>query len=402
MNQTSLDRTTRQLSTWLLLVGIVLVASNLRVPLTSVGPLITFIREDLGISNAAIGTITTLPLLAFAFLSPFAPKIANRIGMEWTIFFSLLLLFIGLVLRSSLGTVSLFTGTMIIGLAIAIGNVLLPGIIKMKFPLKIGLMTGMYAVFMNVFGALGSGLSIPISSIKGVGWRSTLLIWGLITVAAILFWLPQLKRADKRNIAAVSSKKGSQIWRSGLAWNITLFMGMQSLIFYTLITWLPEILRTNGFSSTAAGWLLFLLQFALIPITFIVPLVAEKLESQSTLAAVTSIMFLIGIASLLFGNQLLTFISVILIGVAGGSAFSLSMMFFSLRTSSGQQAAQISGMAQSIGYLFAATGPVLFGALHDITGNWTIPIFLLIGISIVIFVTGIQAGKKRVINDTIG
>jgi CP family cyanate transporter-like MFS transporter len=163
--------TRRATAGWLLLIGVILVGSNLRVPLTSVGALISFIRDDLGISNALAGSITTLPLLAFALLSPFAPKIANRIGMEWTIALSLVLLIVGIAVRSISGIGFLFAGTLFIGLAIAIGNVLIPGIIKMNFPLRIGLMTGIYAVFMNVFGALGSGLSVPISSIGSFGWQ---------------------------------------------------------------------------------------------------------------------------------------------------------------------------------------------------------------------------------------
>src|SRR5699024_5598186 len=179
----------------LLLIGIILVDSNLRVPITSVGALITFIREDLGISNATAGMITTLPLIAFAILSPFAPKISKRIGMERTIALSLVVLLIGIILRSITGISILFIGTALISLAI--GNVLIPGIIKMNFPLKIGLMTGIYAVFMNIFGALGSGLSVPISSIGNLGWRGALAIWGVLTVIALLIWLPQLRKSHK-------------------------------------------------------------------------------------------------------------------------------------------------------------------------------------------------------------
>src|SRR5699024_2585233 len=164
---------------WLLIIGVILVSTNLRGPFTSVGALIPFIRNDLDISNALAGSITTLPLLAFALISPFAPKIANRIGMEWTITLSLILLIIGIVIRSFGEIVFLFTGTFFIGLAIAIGNVLIPGIIKMNFPLKIGLMTGMYAIFMNLFGALGSGISVPFASTGNFGWQGALGVWGI-------------------------------------------------------------------------------------------------------------------------------------------------------------------------------------------------------------------------------
>ncbi|WP_164525577.1 CynX/NimT family MFS transporter [Siminovitchia acidinfaciens] len=382
---------------WLLFIGIIFIGSNLRAPLTSVGSLISFIREDLGISNAIAGTITTLPLLAFAFLSPFAPKIASRLGMERTILFSLILLTVGVISRSMFGAGFLFAGTIMIGLAIAVGNVLLPGYIKMNFPFRIGVMTGIYAVFMNVFGALGSGLSVPISTIGGVGWKGSLAVWAILSFTAILFWLPQLSKQNKLTVPAAPSKKKMPVWRSPLAWSITLFMGLQSLMFYTLITWLPDILQSHGFSSNGAGWMLFLMQLALIPITFVIPVIADKMKNQKLLAGMTSLLFFLGIVALMIGARPLLYVSVILIGIAGGSAFSLAMMFFSLRTIDGRQATELSGMAQSFGYLLAASGPVLFGALYDISGKWQHSLVMLMILSAIIFIVGIKSGKDRVI-----
>ncbi len=397
---TTLDNNKQnKLASWALLIGIILIGSNLRAPLTSVGSLLSFIREDLGISNTVAGTITTLPLLAFALLSPFAPKIANRIGMEWTIFFSLIVLSAGLIARSFFGVSLFFVGTVFIGLAIAIGNVLLPGFIKMNFPLKIGLMTGIYAVFMNLFGALASGLSVPISSISGIGWKGSLAFWSILSVVALLVWIPQLrKKADSPKAVETKVQEKHNIWKSPLAWYITIFMGMQSLVFYTLITWLPEILQTHGYSSSAAGWMLSLMQFSLIPITFIVPIIAERMSNQKLLSGITGGLFLFGVLGLISGNGVVIPVAVIALGIGAGSAFSLSMMYFSLRTTSGQQASEMSGMAQSFGYLMAAAGPVLFGALHDLNNSWYLPLVVLGIIAVIILVCGIQAGKNRTIS----
>ncbi|MBO0995410.1 CynX/NimT family MFS transporter [Bacillus sp. SD088] len=400
-NTTSLENTPIHQAHWFLLLGIILVGANLRAPLTSVGALISFIRDDLSLSHAVAGSITTLPLLAFALLSPFAPKLANRLGMEKTIFFSLLLLMIGLIVRSFFGTSFLFIGTIMIGMAISIGNVLLPGLIKMNFPLKIGFVTGIYAVFMNLFGAFGSGLSVPIASIKGVGWKGSLAFWTILAIIALLFWIPQLRKpSESVKVVKASEQKGKSIWHSPLAWHITIFMGLQSLIFYTFITWLPEILQTHGYSSSASGWMLFLMQFALIPVTFIIPVVAEKMKDQKVISGITAFFFMAGIVGLFLGSKLLIPLSVILIGIAAGSAFSLAMMFFSLRTSSGQEAAEMSGMAQSLGYLLAAVGPMLFGGLHDLFHSWKIPLLLLFLLAMVIFITGVNAGKSKVISDS--
>lgn len=400
-NSATLENTqNKQMMNWLLFIGIILVGANLRAPLTSVGSLISLIRDDLGISHAVAGTITTLPLLAFAFLSPFAPKIARRLGMERTIFLSLIVLLLGMMMRSLFGTSFLFIGTILIGLAIAIGNVLMPGIIKINFPFKVGIVMGCYAVGMNIFGALASGLSVPLSTIGAFGWKGSLAFWAITACIAIIVWIPQLKKHEKlEEVGDVSSKQGGSIWRSPLAWYITLFMGLQSLIFYTLITWLPEILQLHGYSPSSAGWMLFLMQFALIPITFIVPVVAEKMRDQKVLSGVTAIFFIVGLLGIYIGNSLFLPVAVIMMGMASGSAFSLCMMFFSLRTTDGQQAAEMSGMAQSFGYLLAAVGPTLFGALHDISGGWDLPLIMLLVLAGIIFIFAVAAGKDRVIEE---
>ena len=378
---------------WLLLIGVILVSTNLRVPLTAVGSLITFIRDDLGMSNALAGSLTTLPLLAFALVSPFAPKIANRIGMEWTIFLSIIVLLLGTMIRAVTGISYLFLGTLFIGVAIAIGNVLIPAIIKINFPLKIGLMTGIYAIFMNVFGALGSGLSVPLSNVGSFGWKGALFVWGILAIIALIVWFPQL--LGKKTAQDVKVQKGERggLWKSKLAWQVTLFMGAQSFYYYTLVTWMPDIIQTKGHDAAMAGWVLFIMLFALIPCTFIIPIIAEKMRNQVMLAVVTAIAFIVGVLSLLLGGTVMIFLAAIILGLACGSAFSLSMMFFTLRTRKGKEAAELSGMAQSFGYLLAAVGPVLIGAVQDMTGSWTVPLLLMVGVAIIILVNGVSAGR---------
>lgn len=383
---------------WLLTIGVILVAANLRAPLTSAGALVSFIRDDFGISNALAGSITTLPLIAFAVLSPFAPKIANKIGMERTIALSLMFLILGMVVRSSSGIELLFIGTLLIGLAIAIGNVLMPGIVKMNFPHKIGLMTGIYAIVMNVFGALGSGLSIPFATSINLGWRGALAIWIILAIITLIIWLPQLKRKMQPNRQLRNQQLGN-LFKSPLAWKITIFMGAQSLIFYTFITWLPTILTSNGYDIHLAGWGVFIFQFASIPFTFIIPVIADKMKDQVLLATLSSGIILMGIIGLLAGLSSLSILWVILLGVGNGSAFALAMMFYTLRTNDGFQAAELSGMAQSFGYLLAASGPILVGGLQDISGSWTLPLTLMIFVSIILIITGIASGKNRQIKD---
>lgn len=391
------ERSERDL--FILLIGIVLIGANLRAPLTSVGALIPFIRDDLGVSNALVGTVTTLPLLAFALVSPFVPKIANRFGMEKTIFVSMLILIAGIILRSITGVVTLFSGTMLIGVAIAFGNVLLPGLIKMSFPLKIGLITAFYAVSMNLFGAFASGLSVPISNIGNLGWQGALGAWVLLAVIALIVWSLQLKnQADLPKFDTNQTTKKTNMWKSKTAWQVTIFMGLQSLMFYTVLTWLPEILQLNGYSSSGAGWMLSIMQFALIPMTFIVPILAGKLVNQKKLSIIVGSLFILGVLGLIQGHAVVIVIAVMFLGIASGSAFSLSMMFFTLRTKDGYEASELSGMAQSIGYLLAATGPMLFGGLYDLTGSWSIPLFMLLIVASIILIVGTLAGRDVVID----
>lgn len=398
-NHTTLDIKENKTASWGLLIGIIIIASNLRAPLTSVGSLLSSIRNEFEISNTLAGTITTLPLLAFAFLSPLVPKIANRIGMEWTIFYSFILLTIGLVVRSLFGLTFLFGGTMIIGLAIAFGNVLLPALIKIKFPLRIGLVTGLYAVFMNVFGALASGVSLPISRISGFGWKGSLACWAIFSFLALLVWIPQLqKKADLPEKSSSTTVTNNHMWKSPLAWSITIYMGTQSMIFYVMVSWLPEILNDTGYTSDAAGWMLSLMQFALIPFTFIVPVIAEKMANQKLLSLGTGVLVIIGAGSLTTGNPIFVTIAVICFGAACGSAFSLSMIFFSLRSKDGKEASNLSGMAQSLGYLIAAVGPVLLGSVHDLTTGWTIPLITIGSVGIVLIISGWIAGADRKIS----
>ena len=383
---------------WMLITGIIFVAAALRAPFTSVGPLLELIRDDLGLSNTLAGAITTLPLLAFALLSPFAPQLARKTGLAKILMLAMLTLSMGILIRSASGAVTLFAGTAMIGLSIAVCNVLLPGLIKGKFPQRIGLMTGIYTVSMNICAAAASGVSVPLAEHAGLGWRGTLALWFIVAALATLFWIPQLKSLSQGSTSAVRSS-ARQIWRAPLAWQVTLFMGLQSLLYYVLIAWFSVILGERGMSSSHAGWILSLMQLAQLPFTFFVPLWAGRMKNQRVLVVITSVLFIIGILGVWLGSTELMAVWAICIGIAGGFAFGLAMMFFSLRTRSTQEASELSGMAQSAGYLLAAMGPALFGLLHDATHSWNAPLALLAAASVLLFAAGMGAGSDRYVGD---
>lgn len=385
-------------ATWLLVLGIVLVAANQRAAITSVGPLIGNIRETTDLSNALAGLLTTVPLLAFALMSPFAAKLSQRYTPERVVVVSLFVLLIGLISRSlsATGTGMLFSGTLLIGLAISIFNVLIPSLVKRDFSNHIGLMTGIYSVSMNLCGALASGISIPLARTFGLGWQGSLLCWCSLTIFAILSWLPRLRSSkDKLGSNAPKMKERKSFWSSVIAWQVTAFMGLQSIMFYMLVAWLPDILTSRGMSEDTSGWMLSLLQFSMLPFTLVVPIIANRMRDQRPLVFLTVLLFLIGIGGLFIEDTSLVPIWIIIIGIAGAFAFSLSMIFFSLRTKTSSEAAELSGMAQTIGYLLAAVGPLLFGLLHDLTHNWTAPLFLLVVATFFLLLAGIGAGRNK-------
>lgn len=380
---------------WLLLIGIMLIATNLRAPLTSVSPLLSLISEELGLSLAVSGMLTTIPLLAFAIFSIVAPITERKFGIERVIFASLLVLAVGIIIRSSGNSIGLFAGTILIGIAIAHCNVLIPSLVKRDFMQHSGVVTGLYSVTMNIFGALGSGLTLPLANKLNLGWQGSLRVWAVMCAVALFIWLPQLKNKTIIKISQQATSKKS-LFRSSLAWKISLLMGIQSLMFYTIVTWLPKIIDTKDLPVEAAGSLLAILQIVLVPITFFVSVIASRIRNQVNLAVIGTSMLLIGILALWLGNSLtIMYLTMVLLGVGCGSCFSLAMMFFSLRTRSGAEASQLSGMAQSLGYLLASFGPFVIGALFETTNSWTSSFVLLSLLCLVLIYAGISSSKNR-------
>ncbi|MGZ9585492.1 CynX/NimT family MFS transporter [Paenibacillus marinisediminis] len=399
-NHVSLAQQSRTQPAWILILGIVFIAATLRAPFTSVGPLLNTIRDSLGISNTLAGFLTTVPLLAFAFISPLAPRLAHRYGMERVLFGALFLLTAGIAIRYIPSTIPVFIGTAVLSSAIALGNVLLPSFIKQKFPDRIGLLTGIYTASMNLSAAVALGLSVPLAEQLGLGWNGSLAFWGLIVIATILLWIPHLRGQAVVSAASTSKVKMGGMWKSALAWQVTLFLGVQSVIFYITVTWFPDLLIDRGFTPSSAGWMVSLMQFAQIPMTFITPIIASRMKDQRKLVVFFGACYFISIAGFSFGHGWVIPVSAVILGIAGGSSFSLAMMLFTLRTRTAQEAAELSGMAQSFGYILAATGPLLFGMLHDVTGDWSLSLIYLFASSVLLFIFGLGAARNRLINDT--
>nr|WP_260071111.1 MFS transporter [Paenibacillus sp. p3-SID1389] len=412
---------TRSASVWLLVTAVLLTAAALRSPITGVGALIGEIEAATGLSHAMSGMLTTLPLIAFAVFALAAPGLSAKLGIERTLFYSMVLMTGGILVRSLPSVAALFAGTALIGIAIAVCNVLLPGLIKRDFPKQVGLMTSLFTTCLTFWAAISSGISVPLSQ-GPLGWRGALTIWVVLTAIASLVWLPLLPKRTEAgqnlNKATVAGRSATpegevtnttarpqsdlsqasgprlRIWRSRVAWLVTMFMGFQSILFYVSISWLPDILQERGMSAEQAGWMLSMMQLISMAGSFLMPLYAARSDSQKWMTAATAALCVIGFGGIWAGSVALAPLFILLLGIGAGSTFGLAIVFFSLRSRTTEQANALSGMAQSIGYILAAFGPTLFGYLHDLSGNWDTPLAVITGVSMLTALFGYAAGRK--------
>ena len=373
----------------LLVVGFLLIAANLRAALTSVGPLLETIRRDVGLTAGEAGFIGTLPLLTFAAVSPQVPRLARRFGVDQMLWAAMATLVAGIVLRSVPVAGLLWVGTVLLGAAIAIGNVLLPSMIKRDFPDHVGAVTGVYTAVIGIVASTAAGVAVPLAGVLPGGWRTSLGVWAGFALVALAMWTPQLNRRTRPEPETVRPRAP---WRSPLAWEVSAFMALSACGFYTMLAWFPSIAQSTGASAEYAGWLLFVYQIIGVVMSIVVPLVLVRLPDQRLIAASGSIMAMLGYLGLLFLPDLVV-VWALVTGIGAGILFLLALAFFSLRAADPRSSASLSGMGQSIGYLFAAVGPVAIGALHDATGGWRVPLAVLAGIAAVHTVIGLRAGR---------
>lgn len=377
-----------------LLLAILIVALNLRGAVTSVGPLLDLIQAELALSSAAAGFLAALPLFAFAFVSPYAAVLARRIGIELSIFVALLSLLAGIGIRHVEGPVFLYGGTTLIGIGIALNNVLLPGLLRRDFLHHLPLVTALFTMVLVTVGGLGSALTIPLLSLGG--WRPSLLAWLLPVVIGLLVWAPRL--AHNTRPAAPPAKR-TVLWRNAIAWQVSLFMACQSTAFYVMISWLPSLLSDlEGITPARSGWILFIYQIFVLGGVMSVPLLVRRHADQRWIGASCASLILIGYGGLLFATAD-ALLWLCIMGVGAGGSLVLAMTWFGLRASSAGQAVALSGMAQAIGYLISALTPILVGWLRDTTGGWTLPLVLMLGLAVLQVCMGFMAGRNRTIGD---
>lgn len=396
-------RTSIRPSVLLTVVGILLVAGNLRAAITTVGPVLPEIARSTHISALLSSALISLPLVAFAVVSPLAPRMAHRLGLERTIGISLLLLAGGLVIRSTPPSALLWIGTALIGVAIAVLNVVLPALIKRDFPDRIAQVTGGYSAVQSTFAAIAAGIAAPLAGASALGWRLPLGMWAGLALVSLGVFAPQLRRRTvptpaEDDIAFELLREHRATWRSPwrslLGWQVTLFMGLQSLIFYSLITWLPAIESDAGIAPAEISVHQFVLNALGILASLVCSVVIPRMRDQRLLAVAGPFFVCVGLAGIVWAPQL-ALVWVCALGFAAGVNIVLALSFFGLRTTHHGQAASLSGMAQTLGYLVAAAGPLLFGALHDATGGWLPTLAGLVMSALVLAGLGYLSGRAR-------
>ncbi|GEO65560.1 CynX/NimT family MFS transporter [Companilactobacillus nantensis] len=383
---------------WFLL-SMMLVAANLRLPITIIPPLLSTIEKDLGIPKSLAGLITSIPLITFAILSPVIVKVAKKLGNELTIFVFFILLIAGSYLRIIPTVWALMLGTFLAGVGIDSGNVLVPALIKDHLPKQIPLGTSLYTMSMLLIGAIGTALSGIL--ITKVSLQTTLAILSVVAIVALVFWIPNLRYNHRQTTNDNTQKNYRSVWNQNLGWLITAFFGLQSIVYYSFVTWLPSILQSHGLNSIFASNLLTLLQLSGLPCSFIVPFLSVRKNGMRKLLIMLFIGYAIAPLGYLFSTSNAVFLTIVTIvtGFGSGLAFNMAVIFFTEKTTNPYQTAEVSGMAQSAGYLLAAIGPVLFGFIENSVNSWNLIILILVVLSTLLALSGLLVARHKPIEE---
>ncbi|MBD3777870.1 MAG: MFS transporter [Micrococcales bacterium] len=397
------------------LLGVVLVALNLRIAVASVSPILDLVRADVALSATEAGLLGTIPVVSFAAFGSVTPLLARRIGLEPLLVLAMLLSATGEVVRSGTSTSTGFLAWSVIALAgMGMGNVLLPPVVKRYFPDRIGVVTSVYSVTMTFSTALPALLAVPVA--ERLGWRASLSVWSAVGVVAALPWLVVivrsaaaraelgglLRRAPATTPALTSRhRSGGRVWRSPLAWGMALTFAMNSLDSYAMFAWLPQILVDGGTSPHAAGVWLSVFAILGLPPALVAPIAASRMRNPIGLVVFFVACFMASYLGLLLapGGPVWLWI---LLGGFGPGAFPVLLALINLRTRTSAGAASLSGFTQGVGYAIAGTGPLLMGVLYDATGTWTASLLFLMGTLVVLVAAATVACRPGMLEDSWG
>lgn len=375
---------------------IILFSCILRAPITGTGSLINILSSKFHMSAGEAGLLTTLPLLSFAVMSPVAGLLSARHGAGRIFMASAMMLIVGIIIRSFFGKAGIFAGTAIIGLAIAVGNVLLPAVVKSFFPNRIGGMTSLYTVIMQVVSALSTAVSVPVAVC--FSWRGALGIWLFPAAAALIICI------FNRNLVISTGEEkrpfqSKSLYSSRLTWWITAYMGVQSMMFYSMISWLSPMMQDNGYDAMESGYMLSVYVIMGMAGSGLLPFIMKCCRSWSVTGTVLGAMYLAGMLCMMKASSTGIMVAgMIICGFCSGTCVSFSMALFGFHTSNGSSASRLSGVAQAGGYLIAASGPVALGKIFELSGDWTAPMMILTAAAVFLIFAGRIVGREEIID----
>lgn len=378
----------------LFLIAVALLAANLRAPLAALGPLVGMIRADLGSSGTFMGVVAALPMLAFALFSPLAVRLSARFGAE-RVLAAAALMAAGMAVRSWGPSETLLAlGTLLLAAAVAMGNVLLPALAKRNLPTRVGLVVGTLSAGMSLSSALAAAAAVPLA--VRFGWQWSLAVWLFAALAAFAVWLPLCRRSAQRpSETAVSD--GLNVWKLPAAWCLSAFMGVQSLLFYTLVNFLPSQLAEKGADAAAAGNYVSLFQIGTLAGSLAVSARFARSGRRQLFNLATASLMLFGVLGLWLAPAGSAWLWVMLEGAGASGSFSAALMLFALRASDSRTTAALSGMAQTVGYSIAVAGPLGMGMLYDRFGSWSASLSLLAALMVFECVLAWFAAKPEII-----
>jgi MFS transporter, CP family, cyanate transporter len=377
----------------LLGASVVLIAFNLRPVFASLSVVLPEIIKATGLSATAASLLTTLPIVCLGVFAPLAPGLGRRFGTERTLLGCMVLILLGTVLRGTGNIPLLFLASAIAGSGIAVSNVLLSGLVKRDFAKQAALMMGLYTMAVCGGAASAAGLTVPIEHALGGGWTMALAMWALPAAVVTLIWAPQA--LPVKPVASESGFTVRGLWRDRLAWQVTFFMGLQSALAYIVMGWLAPILRERGLGSETAGYVVSLSVMTQVVTCLVVPALAVKLRNQRGLAVVLAVLTVAAMLAMLFAPLGGVWLWAVLLGIAQGGTFALALTMIVLRSPDSHVAAHLSGMAQGVGYMVAAFGPLVAGLLHGWTGSFRASSWLFIGLGIALVIAGLGAGRTK-------
>lgn len=373
---------------------LIFVALNLRMAIAAVPPVLTQIQRDTGLGSAGSGLLTALPVFCFGAVAAAAPALVRRLGMGPVVGLTMAVVALGCAVRLAPSLAALFLGTAIVGSGIAVANVLLPGLIKRDFREVAGPMIAVYALALSLSAMIPAGLTIPIEDLTGLGWRPAIAVWGVVAIAALVLWLPRARRDEPPVDAAPRPSPARDLRSDRIAWAVTLFMGLQSLCFYAMLSWLPTILESHGMSSGKAGWMLSYMTIPSMGASLITPSMQGRLPRSEIEVGLAATLLGIGYAGLAIFGARHPYIWITSIGLGGGVLLALALGYIVARAHDDHHVAHLSTMAQGVGYLIAASGPFAIGALHGLTSSWTVPLLALIAVLVPMVAAGFIAGRE--------